>query len=391
MLKLIKNVQVYAPEFRGKNDIFVASGKIVAIEPEINLPQITPHLEIIDGEGLLAAPGFIDAHVHIIGGGGEGGFHTRTPELSLTDATTSGVTTVIGVIGTDGTTRQMPDLIAKARGLEEEGITCFVHTGSYQIPVKTLTGKIEDDILLIDRIIGVGEIAISDHRSSQPTVQELAKIGSAARIGGMLSGKGGIVNLHVGDGNDRLELLNEVVQTTSLPRTQFYPTHLNRNEDLFQEAIKHASQGGYVDFTTSTIQRFLDQGEVKCSQALKRMIKAGVSVEQITFTSDAQGSLPEFDDEGHFAGLGIGRIQSLYREWRDCIIEEKIEITEALKVVTENPARILKLPEKGQLAKGFDADIVLFTPDDLTIHTVFAKGIKMVGNQEVLVKGTFET
>ncbi|MBA2875881.1 amidohydrolase family protein [Thermaerobacillus caldiproteolyticus] len=161
-------------------------------------------------------PGFIDSHIHIIGGGGEGGDKTRTPELTLTGAT-AGMTTIVGVIGTDGTTRTMPDLIAKAHALEEEGISCYVHTGSYQVPVKMLTEKIEDDLILIDNIIDVGEIAIADHRSSQPTWQEMTKIAAAARIGGLLSGKAGIVNVHVGDSQSKLKVLEEVVEYTDIP------------------------------------------------------------------------------------------------------------------------------------------------------------------------------
>ncbi len=183
MLTLIKNGEIFAPEYLGKKDLLIVNNKIGYIEDEIPVPERFVEIKVIDAAGMYIVPGFIDSHVHIMGGGGEGSYKTRTPELQLTDATLAGITTIVGVIGTDGTTRTMPSLIAKARALEEEGITCYVHTGSYQVPVKTLTGKIEDDLILIDKIIGVGEIAIADHRSSQPTYEEMAKIASAARIG----------------------------------------------------------------------------------------------------------------------------------------------------------------------------------------------------------------
>ena len=72
-----------------------------------------------------------------IGGGGEGGFSTRTPEATLSDLTTAGVTTVVGTLGTDGIARDMNALLAKARGLEEEGITTYIYTGSYRLPLRT--------------------------------------------------------------------------------------------------------------------------------------------------------------------------------------------------------------------------------------------------------------
>lgn len=388
MLTVIRNAEIYSPNYLGKKDLLLAFDKIALIEEDIQLPDTIPH-EVMDAEGKIIFPGFIDSHVHITGGGGEGSYRTRTPELTLSKATGAGVTTIVGVIGTDGTTRTMPDLIAKARGLEEEGITCYVHTGSYQVPVKTLTGKIEDDIILIDRVIGAGEIAISDHRSSQPTIEEMAKIASAARIGGMLSGKAGIVNVHLGDSPSKLSLLEQVVETTDIPIKTFHPTHINRTEELFNAGVAYAKKGGNIDFTTSTIPQFLEEGEVKCSTGLKRALEAGVPVERITFTSDGQASLPAFNASGEFEGLQIGSVASLYKEVRDAIVEDEVPISDAIKVITKNPASLLRLSQKGEIAVEKDADLVIVDAD-FQIDTVFARGRKMVEARECLVKGTFE-
>ncbi|MCA1059659.1 beta-aspartyl-peptidase [Rossellomorea aquimaris] len=390
MLTLIQNGEVYAPAYLGKKDILLVGNRVGFIEDRIELPAHFVDIKVVDATGKYVVPGFIDSHVHIMGGGGEGSFRTRTPEIQLTQATLAGITTLVGVIGTDGTTRTMASLIAKARGLEEEGITCYTQTGSYQVPLKTLTGKIEDDLMLVDRIIGVGEVAIADHRSSQPTVNELAKIASAARIGGMLSSKAGIVNVHVGDSYDHLRLLEEIVETTDIPIKQFYPTHINRNSHLFEAGIRFALRGGYVDFTTSTIPQFLEDGEVKCSRALKRMLDANVPVEQITFTSDGQASLPNFDSEGELIGLQIGQVSSLYSEVKDAVQEEGIPLEVAIKVITSNPAKILKLKQKGEIGVEKDADIVLLEKHTLEVNSVFAKGQLMVENGEAVVKGTFE-
>ncbi|WP_044337830.1 beta-aspartyl-peptidase [Rossellomorea aquimaris] len=390
MLTLIQNGEVYAPEYLGKKDILIVDNKIGFIEDKIEPPHQFVDIKVVDASGKYVVPGFIDSHVHIMGGGGEGSFRTRTPEIQLTQATLAGITTLVGVIGTDGTTRTMASLVAKAKGLEEEGITCYVQTGSYQVPLKTLTGKIEDDIILVDRIIGVGEVAIADHRSSQPTVNELTKIASSARIGGMLSGKSGIVNVHVGDSHDHLKLLEEIVDTTDIPIKQFYPTHINRNAHLFEAGIQYAQRGGYVDFTTSTIPQFLEDGEVKCSKALKRMLDAGVPVEQITYTSDGQASLPDFDGDGELIGLQIGQVSSLFSEVKDAVLEEGIPLETAIKVITSNPAKILKLKQKGHVEAEKDADLVLLDKNTLEVNTVFAKGKLMVENGEAIVKGTFE-
>ena len=391
MIKIIKKVKVYSPEYLGEKDVVIVGDKIYSIGSNLDISNNDAlSINIIDGTGKILTPGFIDNHVHIIGGGGEGGFKTRTPEIGLTDITTGGVTTVVGCLGTDGIARNMMSLLAKARGLEEEGITAYIYTGSYQVPVTTITGDVAKDIMAVDKIIGVGEIAVSDHRSSQPTLDELKRLTAQARVAGILSGKAGVVNIHVGDGEDKINCLFEIVKTTEIPFSQFIPTHMNRNEELFIQGMEYSMAGGYIDFTTSSDPSFWDDGEVKVSKALKRCYEAGVPDTNITLSSDGQGSLPMFNDMKEYIGLGVGKVTSLFEEVRDAVLIEKLSLERVLKTITSNPAAALKLKTKGNIKEGFDADLVLLDEETLTIDTVIAKGQIMIQNKEIKVFGTFE-
>ncbi|MEG1799774.1 MAG: beta-aspartyl-peptidase, partial [Synergistaceae bacterium] len=309
MFKLIKNAEIFAPEPIGKASVLICGETIAWMGEDFPAENTLPGLEIIDADGMTAMPGIVDGHVHITGGGGEGGGATRTPELLMSDMVRGGVTTVVGLSGTDDVTRSTGALIAKANGLIAEGVSAWAMSGSYQLPIKPVCSSIREDICLIDRIIGVGEIAISDHRSSQPTFEEFIQVAAAARVGGMLGGKSGVVNIHLGDGKSGLDYLFRAAET-EIPFSQFMPTHLNRNPELFEEARRYAAMGGYVDFTSSTIPLFLEEGEVKCSTAVKTMLDDGIPASRISISSDGQGSMPMFDSAGNFTGLTIGRVTS---------------------------------------------------------------------------------
>ncbi|KKO48968.1 isoaspartyl dipeptidase [Arsukibacterium sp. MJ3] len=387
---VIKNVEVFAPQPLGKQDIVIAGNKIIAIGQQFTTGSSDLPLTVIDGNGSIAVPGFVDSLVHFIGGGGEGGFATRTPEMQLTDATLGGVTTAIGVLGTDATTRTLTNLLAKAHALQIEGITTYCHTGSYQVPCRTLTGSITDDIILIDKFIGVGEIAISDHRSSQPTSDEIRKVAAAAKVGGILSGKAGIVSVHMGTGERILQPIYDAVAGTELSLKQFYPTHMNRNGAVFKAGLAHAKQGGIIDFTTSTTEYDLAHGEVAAAAALAQALQAGISPMQLTLSSDGNASLPIYSNNGELLGLQVGQVSSLYQAARDAILTHKVSITDSICAITAAPAAILKLGQKGRLQPGLDADLVLLNRDDLTINQVFAMGKQLVVEGKATVKGMFE-
>ena len=393
MVTIIRNAKVYQPEYAGVKDILILGDRIAAVGEHLRA-DFGGSLEVqeINGEGMAAVPGFIDSHEHIMGGGGEGGFHTRTPEASLGDLIRNGITTVVGCIGTDGVGRDMTALLAKAHALENEGITTYAYTGSYQVPVHTLTDSLMKDIMMLDKVIGVGEVAVSDHRSSQPSFEEFARIAADARVAGMLSGKAGIVNVHLGDSEYRLDLIRRVIHETEIPASQFLPTHVNRNEALFEECLDFAAEGGTIDFTGNEDIDYWETicDEVRVCRGIRRLLERGISSDRFTISSDGQGSMPVFNAQGEYQGIGIGKASCLLKEVRECVQKESIPLETAIKGITCNPASILKLDRKGRIKAGFDADICLLEEGTLKLNTVIAKGQVMVKDGEQKVFGTFE-
>jgi len=366
MLTLFKNALIYSPDFIGKKDLLVGGNRILAIQDSIERPKDI-EVKFIDCEGLKLVPGLIDSHVHITGGGGEGGPASRMPELELKMMLEAGVTTVIGCLGTDGITRTVESVLMKVKTLRAQGVSAWMYTGSYQVPPPSILGDTMKDIALIDEVIGIGEIAISDHRSSAPSIAELARLAGNARVAGMIGGKAGIVNMHMGDAVDPFRPIHRVIEESELGYKQFLPTHCNRNEYIFKDAKEYGKKG-YVDITTSSYPYYVDE-EIKPAVALRELLESGVPIEHITFTSDACGSLPGFDPiSGKLIKMEMGLPSSILREIKEAVQDEGVSLENALKVATSNPADILKLEGKGRIQKGYEADILLLDEDFNIVH-----------------------
>ena len=387
MITLIRNGTVFAPEPQGKKDILIAGGKIVAIGEPGRIEVEGPAIELLDASGKTVVPGLIDPHVHILGGGGEGGPTTRAPEIRVEEIVASGVTTVIGCLGTDGTTRHMESLLAKARGLEAEGITAYIFSGSYEIPPKTITGSIRSDLVLIDKVIGAGEIAISDHRSSQPTFEEIARLAADCRVGGMLGGKAGVLHLHLGDGPRRLELLFRLARETEIPPTQVIPTHVNRNPELFEESIRWALAGGSIDLTVGP-EPEPGSPELSVEKAIALCLERRVPLARLTVSSDSNGSLPVFDRAGKLTGLTIATQQDLLKTFRSLLRGQMIGAEDAARLFSANAAAFYKLGAKGEIRPGRDADLTIFD-GDWELRDVFALGHRLMADGKVKARGTF--
>ena len=357
LITLLRVGSIYAPERLEETDILIADGRIAALGRDLVIPRGWP-VHLVEARDLIAVPAFIDQHVHVTGGGGEGGGGSRCPEITVQEIAAMGIGTVVGVLGTDSISRSPADLLAKVRDLKAEGVDAYMYTGAYRVPPPTLTGDLQRDLAWIPEVIGLGELAISDHRSSQPRQDEIERLVSDVRVGAMLAGKRGICHFHVGDGKRGLEPLRRLLSETEIPAQQVIPTHVNRNRTLLEEAADYA-----LTFDASVDVTAFDQlGEDDPSgfDAVRLLLDRGVPAERITMSSDCNGSLPKFDAQGAYLGMRVARNTALIADWQRLVNDRVLPLEDALGVISTNVARVLGLHHrKGRLVVGFDADITL--------------------------------
>jgi beta-aspartyl-dipeptidase (metallo-type) len=383
MLTLLRDAVLFDPLPRGCCDLLLAGGRVAAVGRGLEPPPRGWPCEVVALDGRTVIPGLVDLHVHLLGGGGEGGPTSRVPRLELPDFTTAGVTSVVGLLGADCVTRSLADLLAAARGLEALGIRCWCHTGGYQLPLPTITGSVRGDIVHVDRIVAVGEVAVSDHRGSHPGARELLPIAADAHVAGMITGKAGLLHLHLGDGPTGLGPIREAMAVSDLPRRVFHPTHCNRSAGLWDEALVFGAEGGWVDITAFPE----DDPGVSAARALVDWLDRGLDPARITLSSDAGGSLPIFDEQGDLVGMGVGRSHGLLDAVRGAVALG-VPLERALAPCTRNAAGLYRLSGRGGLSVGDAADLVVLD-DALSLDACMAGGRWLVRDRRSLVPVPF--
>lgn len=386
MFELITNAEVYAPRSLGIQNLLICVGKIVYLGERV--PQfddsLSVHITDLDGARLI--PGFIDAHAHITGGGGEAGPSTRVPPPPLSQFTRAGVTSVVGLLGTDDLTRNTQTLLTQVMGLREEGLSAWCYTGGYHLPATTLTESVRSDIVNLEPVIGVGEVALSDHRSSQPTRDEILRLASEAYVAGLMTGKAGIVHFHLGDGERRLSMIRDCLEQSEIPSRVFNPTHVNRNKALFEEACELTARGCTVDMTAYPAE-FNDAGW-SAEQAAARYFEKGCDPQKLTISSDGGGCLPKFDAQGEMLEMNFAKSSALAITFK-AMLDMDLPMASILPLMTSNVADLLKFHRKGRIDTGFDADLLVLD-DSHGIQSVMVNGVWHVKQGEQLVKGLFE-
>jgi beta-aspartyl-dipeptidase (metallo-type) len=344
---LVENAELFAPEPLGRRSILIAAGRIEAIGVDgAALARSGVEIETIDAAGCIAMPGLIDPHAHLIGGSGEKGFASQTPEISASELLRAGIATVAGTLGADTTTRTMPALLAKVKALRGEGLSAFAWTGGYD--ARTLLETMRDDIVLIDEIIGAGELAIADVRGQQYSAAELARFAADCYVAGTVTGKAGLLHLHVGDSDERLRIVRDVLEQSNVKPGALYPTHVERSERLMREAIDLTKRGTPID---------IDVYDEDLERWLRFYRDHDGDPNLITASSDAAINSPH----------------TLFEQLMVCVREKVAPFEEVIAIATSNTARILKT-ESGELAPGRIGHVLLLDAATYELRTVICAG-----------------
>ncbi|MBD3172108.1 beta-aspartyl-peptidase [Candidatus Bathyarchaeota archaeon] len=389
MFNLIKDGHIYSPEDIGVKDILILGEKILKIEEDIK-PPTGYNCETIDASDKIIYPGFVDGHVHLIGADDGQGPVGRTSDIAWKDIVESGTTTVVGCLGSSRFARTLDRLYIKTLELEMMGISTYIYTGSFVIPPPTLTGEIRKDVYLVPKVIGL-KTAISDPTTNHHTWRDLADIASEVLYGSSIADKHAVIHVHVGRQDTRMDRIFELIDNMGIDPVRIIPTHINRRKpDVMEQAIEYTKMGGIVDLSSLMRREEGTMTGLKPHLAVKRMLEEGAKLENMTMSSDGNVPQPIRDEKMNQTGRYIAPLDLNRREIRDMTNNQVCSFSDALKIMTANPARALGI-EKGRITEGYDADLVIADCiENLRVEHVFARGRQVVKNGESTWKTHFQ-
>ena len=369
MFKLIKNGHVYSPADLGVKDILLWEDRVIKIGENLKIPEGFEGKEF-DLSGKIIIPGIVDTHVHITGGGGEGGFTTRTSEITFEEIAEAGVTTLVGVLGTDGYARRVEDVLVKCMALREEGFDCYFLTGSYTFPITTMRGSVAEDIIFNEYCLGTGEVAHCDHRGSLMRYEEFTRLAADTRNGARLAGLKGVLNIHLGNYSDPADFFIRACEEDITFRPLIVPTHVTRKYDVFDSCLKFLEYGGQIDITAGS-DGDASQKSYGSVEGLEIIYKKYGTLDRVTMTSDGNGSAPIWDELGNMIGMGKGSSKVLLADLKKATKNGIIPFEETLRTMTTIPAAVYGLKNSaGKIVENGTANFAVLDENLDLVETI---------------------
>ncbi|HBB02557.1 MAG: dihydroorotase, dihydroorotase [Candidatus Peregrinibacteria bacterium GW2011_GWF2_38_29] len=353
---ILKNGKVVFPDGVKVVDVCIKDGKIEKIMPSVK--DLTK--DVIDCSGFYVLPGIIDAHVHM-----------RTPGLTMKEdfgtgsraCAAGGITTFIDMPNTRPPTLNNDDLDEKRGFANDDSVVNFgFYIGA--------NGKNFNDIKHVKNVAGVKvyfgahykDISIED----AGLLEELFKWGKMPIVIHAESEKGSYEAvkqvLHIAKKYDARVHIAHVSTDSEIEEIRKFksekvtcetaPHYLFLNKNAFQDLGNFAK-------VNPPLQTHEDQ------EALFKAIDDGV-IEMIA-TDHAPHLKEEKEKSFEEAPVGVPGVETLLPLMLDIVNKGRIDIVKLVKLMCENPARIFDIKNKGKIAEGFDADLVIVDMDEKRI------------------------
>ncbi len=381
MALLIKSGRLVDPKKGTVNerDLLVEKGRIARILPPGSLGEES-YVDAIDASGMLIVPGLVDMHVHLREPGQE---HKETIESGSRAAVAGGVTSLACMPNT----RPPND----CRAVTEKILESAEKVGLARVyPVAAITlGQSGERLTDFVELREAGAVAVSD--DGRPVVDSgLMRKAMEHALGVGLPvishcedpglSRGGV--MHEGAVSARLGLQGipaaseeiMVFRDIALAQLTGAPVHIAHVSTRGSVGLIERAKDAGIPVTAETAPHYftLDHhavmgynGRAKVNPPLRtqddvRAIKGGLArgVIDVIATDHAPHSRLDKDVEFEKAAFGLIGLQSLLPLTLDLVREGVLELEEAVRKLTCNPATILGVPG-GTLEEGNPADLAL--------------------------------
>lgn len=396
---LIKNGRVidFSTNTDDTLDVLVKDDKISKIEK--NIEPENAECKVLDAKGSFVMPGFIDLHVHLR----DPGFtHKETIETGTNAAAKGGVTTVCPMPNTKPST-DCPEIVSDIvnRSKTESKITV--------LPVGAITlGQMGKELTDIEGMVEAGICAISEDGKSvmnSNIYREAMKLAAKYNIPVMAHCEdinlvaGGVMNLDDKAKELGLKGISNAVEDIIVARdillaketgAKLHLCHCSTKDSV--RMIKEAKEEGLSvtgevcphHFILSTDDIKENDGNYKMNpplrskedvESLKEGLKNGIM--DVISTDHAPHSEEEKANGFEKSPFGIvGLETSAALTYTELVLKGYLTLMQMVEKMSYNPAKVLGI-DRGVLAEGKTADIVIFNPDkeyEIDVNTFVSKG-----------------
>lgn len=352
--------------------VYIKNDKIADVYSEQRFQQkkFSPKVKIINVNGAYIAPGFIDTHIHGIGGFSADDADSKSI-LKMSDILASyGVTSFIPTIGATPEKQLMPKIkaVLKAMGREKGAHILGIHLEGPFLSPERIGGQEQEGISPVDLAYMERIYKTAKGKIINMTVAPELK---GMRDLALYCIEKGII-LQAGHTNATYDQMIEGMQANIMHVTHMFNA---------MRPLHHREPG--------TVGAALTHPEISCeiigdgvhvNPNLIQLLMKSKPLSQLVLITDslkyAKAEIPADADfyfeqcfkrkaDNVIIGSGITMLDGFKN-----LVSYGIPPEKAIRMASVNPAKIMQQPHKGLIIPGYDADLVVFNQDFDIIHTI---------------------